>query len=271
MPETHIRGTNRCPFLALFVAVLTACTVVSAQVEPGWSCPFCLTAQSDAAFLCTHCGRLSRIASVGHEHRFWGDAFYIFRLPSLESRPDLNARVGPEGLLEEIATFDLGDRYHYEVTSKGVRIEGKVRARETKVVDFVARVEDQHDAEGRIERRTILGEMRADPKRFLYRRIDYDFEGSRFRSAEIGSWVYTKARSWEKEPASWIRHTKLDVQFAYDGNALTEIRVERRKGVRDLRGNADYELDGGFVEAVVIDNGKVIRFGEPQRVVEEAP
>ena len=270
LPRT--RGGYRATVLLLVLAagcVLPAGPV--AEDSPAWTCPFCRSPQPDVAFLCTRCGRLSRVPGPDPAHRFWGDAFYIFRLPSIESRPDLTAKLGPEGLLEEVAAFDLGDRYLYEVTPKGVKITGKVRARETKEVAFVARVEDRHDPAGRIRQRTVHGEMRADPPRFLYRRIDYDFEGSRFRSAEIGSWVYTKAKSWEKEPASWIRHTKVDVRFAYADGVLSEVHVEKRNGVRDLRGNADYELEGGFSEAVVIDNGKVMRFGEPQRFVEETP
>ena len=239
----------------------------SSTEEAGFTastCRFCLTEQPNEAYICTHCGRLFRITDLEPEHRFWGDAFYIFSLPTITSRPNLIAEVGPDGLIRERAEFDLGDRYEYEVTSKGAQITARVYSRNKKEVGYSATVEDDHDEAGRIKTRIVHGELRSKPKRFLYRRIDYSFARDRFDSAEVGSWIYSNNKDWEKHPTNWLRHTVLTVRFEYADDVLSRIHAERKKGVRDLRGNADYSSVEGSSEAVNVVAGIVTGFGPPE-------
>ena len=227
-------------------------------------CRFCLTEQPNEAYLCTHCGRLFRTTGLEPEHRFWGDAFYIFSLPTITSRPDLIAEVGPDGLIRERADFNLGDRYEYEVTGEGGQVTARVYSRNKKEVAYSATVEDDHDEAGRIKTRIVHGELRSKPKRFLYRRIDFNFDGDRFDSAEVGSWIYSNNKDWDKHPTNWIRHTVLTVRFEYADAVLSRVHADRKKGVRDLRGNADYSSVEGFSEAVNVVAGIVAGFGPPE-------
>jgi hypothetical protein len=249
--------------LILCVVGLIAPAGLTAQ-ETHSVCPFCRSEQADEAYICTHCGRLFRVTDLDPQHRFWGDAFYIFSLPTISSRPDLIAEVGSDGLIREQAEFDLGDRYEYEVTSKGVRISAEVYSRNKTEVAYSATVEDSHDEAGRLDKRVVHGELRSKPRRFLYRLIDFRFDGDRFESADVGSWIYSNPKDWEKHPTNWIRHTVLSVRFEYANGQPSKIHAERKKGVRDLRGNADYAAVEGFSETVDVAAGLVTGFGPPE-------
>ena len=237
----------------------------SAEPEVSTStCKFCGVEQHFAAYLCTHCGRLFRIDGLESDNRFWGDAFYIYGLPTITSRPQIVAETGPQGLLRETASFDLGDRYEYLLTDDGPVVSGTVRGPTSKEAAYSATIADTHDESGRLITRAVHGRLNTKPKRFLYRRIDYRHEGGRIEAAAVGSWVYAKANDWEKHPAEWIRHSKLDIRFEYVDDVLVRIHSQRRKGVRDLRGNADYTPGERFTESVEVESEVVIGFGLPE-------
>jgi hypothetical protein len=233
------------------------------QQDPTSTCKFCRVEQPFTAYLCTHCGRLFRIESLESSNRFWGDAFYIYGLPTITSRADIVAEIGPEGLLRETASFGHGDRYEYSLTAKGPRVSGRVRGPTSKEAAYNATIVDSQDESGRLITRAVHGQLNTKPKRFLYRLIDYRYEGGRVQAAEVGSWVYAKANDWEKHPGEWIRHSKVDIRFEYLDAVLVRIHSQRRKGVRDLRGSADYVAAESFTESVEVEAGVVIGFGPP--------
>ena len=228
------------------------------------ACPFCRASQAPNAFLCTSCGRLFRTRDLDPATRFWGDAFYIFSLPTITSRPQIRTEVGPDGLIRETVEFDLGDRYEYEVTKKGVKISGRIRAVRTNEVKYTAEVLDEHDEVGHLVERTVHGQLDSKPKRFLYRRIEYRYNGNRIVDAKVGSWIYAKGNDWEKRPAEWLRHNMVEFQLEYTEDALVRVHVARRRGVRDLRGNAEYAPEERFTEVVSVASGLVTGFGRPQ-------
>ncbi len=251
-----------CVALAIVLPVLA-----TAEVEPSQNeeiCPFCRAQQQAEAYLCTNCGRLFRVESLDPGQRFWGDAFYIFDLPTNTARPELVAEVSEAGLVRETATFDLGDRYDYGKSTKGIEISARVFGAQTKEVDYKATFVDTYDELGRLAGRVVSGQLNAKPKRYLHRRITYEYDGGRIDSAKAKSWIYSKANDWEKRPGQWIRHRMTDIRFDYEGDVLVRVRTEHRKGIRDLRGNADYAPPKSFVEAVKVRDGVVTGFGRPE-------
>jgi hypothetical protein len=232
------------------------------------SCQFCGAEQSLNAYVCTHCGRLFRIASPESSNRFWGDAFYIFRLPTITSRPELTAEFGEGGLVRETAEFGLGDRYEYSISKNGPEITGRVRGLQTKEVSYHATFVDHHE-DGRLVKREVHGELGGKPARFLYRKVVYRYADDRIESADVGTWLYAKAKDWEKRPADWIRHNKVKIELEYADGILARIHAGRRQGVRDLRGNPDYEAEERFSEAVLVEAELVTGFGQPELRVEE--
>jgi len=262
----------RSLIVLLLVGASWLVTPSVAAMEPGGeqppeaesACQFCGVEQSATAFLCHHCGRLFRIDSLEPENRFWGDAFYIYSLPTISSRPQLVAEMGPDGLLRETASFDLGDRYEYSVTEEGATVSARIRGPSAKEAAYVAEIVDSHDESGRLTSRAVHGVLKTKPKRYLYRRIDYRFAGERIEAAEVGSWVYVKASDWKNRAAQWIHHNLVEVRLEYSDDLLVRIHSERRKGVRDLRGNPDYAQAERFTESVEVESGLVVGFGPPE-------
>ena len=174
------------------------------------------------------------------------------------------AEISDAGLVRETATFDLGDRYEYSVGEKGVAVSARVVGAQTKEVGYEATFVDSHDELGHLDNRTVYGELKSKPKRHLYRRIDYGYDGDRIDSVNAKSWIYSKPNDWDKRPGQWIRHRMTEVQFDYEDGELVRVRTEHRKGIRDLRGNADYAPPERFVEAVEVRSGVVTGFGAPE-------
>ena len=163
----------RCRCISLVVLFLvTPAIAQSVEGQDGPVCQFCTTPQADQNYFCTHCARLFRIESLQPSNRFWGDAFYIFNLPTLTSRPKLVAEINATGLVRESATFGIGDRYEFTASgqhSKRGKVTpstatGEIHAWGTpKAVDYLASIEDVYDEQGKLVRRELRGEVRAKP------------------------------------------------------------------------------------------------------------
>ena len=221
-------------------------------------CMFCKSPQPGGRFFCTHCGRLLRVGDPQAAGRFWGDAFYVLAFPPLEDRPSLVAQVGGGGLVREIATFYSGDRYELDVKDKGAAISGKIRAWGTfKEVGYKATIQDTFEGE-HLAVREVHGLVKANPERYLYRKLDYHYEGDRLERIDVGTWFYRGGSDWKKSPSEWLRHDRATIDFVYADELLSRIDVQSREGRRSLRGDLEYSSPRSISETVLTTNGIVI-------------
>lgn len=223
-------------------------------------CPFCKTEQSSAGFFCLRCGRLFRLRHLGPSDRFWGDAYYVLDFPPAADRPSLAADFTGKGLAREAASFYSGERYTLDMEGKkGVAISGEVMAWGTsRGVAYRATVADLHDPGGRLQRRELHGVVKAEPTRYLYRKLEYDYDGDLLSRIESGTWLYHGDSDWLKRPSEWIRHGRAEIHLVYAGGVLIRIETTRREGRKGLRGSLEYTELPPITENVQVDGDTVV-------------
>jgi len=225
----------------------------------GIPCDFCKTPQPDEVFFCTHCGRLFKLRRLEAKGRFWGDAFYVLTYPPAENSASLAADFGASGLVRESTSLYSGERYTLDpLAKKGVVVAGEAMGWGTsKAVAFRAIVRDAFDPESHLILREVLGIVKAQPARHLYRKIEYQYDGRLLSRIGIGTWLYRGEDDWEKRPSEWVRHDRAQVSIVYSGGIPTRIETTRRDGRKGLRGNLEYVDLPSVMDEVQVEGGAV--------------
>jgi len=237
--------------------------VAKAPEVAEFPCPFCRLGLPREDF-CPRCGRLSRLVATSTEHRFWGDAAYVIPFPPLESPPEINAEVSSEGLVRESVVFASGDRYELKREKNRIVVQGRVGlVGEGEEVDYGAEITDVLDDSGVLSSRSILGKVNGKPDTYLYRRLDYEYDGGgRLDRIRFKTWFYRDSSDWKKKPPAWLRHSMGEIALRRENGLLERIETKFREGKRSLRGEPEYAAPELLSEVVNRIGDKVDRVRE---------